>query len=165
MKVNKLLVSIVIVFIVAFSAVTFSKQKNAKLDNLIYVGTDKDVVSKGQVIKPDGNNDMHFQITHDFKKDDELVSVNITKTAVRVGYWGTNSLVSWVIAVKADGKALNAIANLTSLGQLSGKVKLDIYFASNTDPKLNEKDSYNVTLTIKDKQGKQSVINKIVTMK
>jgi hypothetical protein len=166
MKVNKLLISIVIGFIVVFSAVTFSKQKNVKLDNVIYVGTDKDVLSKGQNIKPDGINDLHFQIVHDFQKNDELVSVTITKTAIGVGYWGTNDLIKWVIAVKADGKLLNATANLTTLGNLSGKVKLDIYFASNTDPKLNEKNNtYNVTLTTKDKQGKESVINKTVTMK
>jgi hypothetical protein len=174
MKVNKLLISIVIGFIVVFSAVTFSKQKNVKLDNLIYVGTDKDVVTAGQGIKPDGINDLHFQITHDFQKNDELVSVTILKTASGdsapnvPGDWSTknNDLRFWIIAVEANGKTLNKKANSPTLGNLSGKVKLDLYSANVTGPKYSEKNNaYEVTLTIKDKEGKQSVIKKAVTIK
>jgi hypothetical protein len=163
MKVNRLLALLVVGFIVTFSAVAFSKQKNVKLDNLIYVGTDKDVVSPGQVMKPDGIKDLHFQIVHEFKKNDELVSVVISKIG---GTWASNSPSNWVAAVKVDDKVLNATANSPSLGNLSGKVKLDIYIASNTDPKLSEKNiSYAATLTIKDEQGKQLVIKKTVTIK
>ena len=117
-------------------------------------------------MKPDGINDVHFQIIHDFQKNDELVSVNIRKTAIGIGIWTTNNPINWAIAVKADGKPLNTTANLPTLGSLSGKVMLDIYFASNSNPKLNEKNNvYEVSLTIKDKEGKQSVINKTVTIK
>jgi hypothetical protein len=167
MKVNKLLVLMIIGFSIVFSPVTFSKQKKSKstavLDDLQYLGTDKDVVTAGKDIKPDGINDLHFQITHDFQKNNELVSVVISKIG---GTWASNNPGNWVAVVKVDDKALNATANLPSLGNLSGKVKLDIYIASNTDPKLSEKNiSYAATLTIKDKQGKVSVIQKTVTIK
>jgi hypothetical protein len=173
MKVNKLLVLMIIGFSIFFSPVTFSKQKKSKstvvLDDLRYVGTDEDVVKPGQEIKPDGINDWHFQMVHDFQKNDELVSVVITRKLSTGGFggnWQTNNANNWVLAVKADGKALNATANLLSLGNLSGKVKLDFYIAKNNDPKLTEKNnSYDVSLTTKDKQGKEVVIIKTVTIK
>jgi hypothetical protein len=169
MKVNRLLALLVVGFIVTFSAVTFSKQKNAKLDNVIYLGTDKDVVTAGQVIKPDGINDLHFQIVHEFKRNDELVSVTIHRTAPNIpGNWSTSqiSVPFWIIAVEADGKTLNKNETLsTSLGNLSGKVKLDLY-ASDSNGQFSKKNNvYEVSLTIKDNQGKQSVIKKAVTIK
>ena len=171
MKVNKLLTLMIIGSSVAFSPATFSKQKNTKLDNLIYLGTDKDVVTAGQVIKPDGINDLHFQITHDFKKNNELVSVTINKTSAPniPGHWSTSkiSIPFWIIAVEADGKTLNKNDTLsTTLGNLSGKVKLDLYAPNARTPNYSEKNNaYEVILTIKNKQGKESVISKAVTIK
>ena len=167
MKVNKILTLMIIGSSVAFSPATFSKKKNTKLDNLIYLGTDKDVVTAGHEIKPDGVNDLHFQITHDFQKNDELVSVVIScKKIDAPGAWATNNPNNWVAAVKVDGKTLNATSNLPTLGNLSGKVKLDIYASNDAGQKYSRKNNvFDIALTIKDKQGKESVIKKAVTIK
>ena len=168
MKVNKLLVLMIIGFSIVFSPVTFSKQKKSKstvvLDDLQYLGTDKDVVTAGIDIKPDGINDLHFQIAHDFQKNNELVSVVINSTESGAA-WSTNSS-NWVVAVIVDGKALNKTGNLPTLGNLSGIVKLDIYAGNISGPSLSKKNSgYKATLNIKDEQGKQLVIQKTVTIK
>jgi hypothetical protein len=136
----------------------------------LFAGLDADKVSTGYNVVPDNNKDLHFTYSNKFTGEVILTDVIISRyehgQPKQVAGWATgltNSLY-WVLAVEANGKALNT-AKTAKLGKLSGDIRFDFYGSNVPGFGLAKTGTaYQLEITFRDASGKETKIAQKTTI-